>query len=280
MKLIAFSKHFKEKQPAELAAIAHQRGLDGWDLCVRPGYPVSPANAAATLVQTKRMFEAEGLDIPMVTGNFDLLAIDNPTARPLLAAMDTAGIRALKLGYWSFDPWKKDYWREVDRIRFALDGWQQLARQHNIRICYHTHSERCMGMDAGMIMHLLRGFDPRYIGAYIDPAHLLVEGEEFAVALAIVGQYLSLIALKDVLITREDKDGHGKAKLNWVGAPAGMVDWTTVLGDLARVAYDGPMSVHCEFVQANDQQFMEKVTKEIAFFRMITGKFWPLKTPQ
>ena len=78
-------------------------------------------------------------------------------------------------------------------------------------------------------------------------------------------------------MTREDAGGHGRRKTTFLQSGEGMVDWTTVLGDLARVAYDGPMSVHCEFVQATDPQFMEKVTKEIAFFRTMTGKYWPLK---
>lgn len=277
MKLIAFSKHFKEKSPQQLIDIAHQVKLDGWDLCVRPGYPVCPDNAGTELPAVARQMAAQGLEVCMVTGNFDLVTIDHPTTKPILTAMDRADIRFLKLGYFGFDPLKQDYWKEVERIRYALDGWQQLARQYNVRVCYHTHSERCMGLNGAALAHLVRGFDPKYIGAYIDPAHLVVEGEEFSVGLAMVREYLSLVALKDVLLTREEKDGHGKMKLNWLAAPGGMVDWTTVFGELVRVGYDGPISIHCEFAQPTDPQFMEKVSGEIAFFREITAKFWPLK---
>lgn len=277
MKLIAFTKHFKKFSPVQLIDIAHEAQLDGWDLCVRPGYPVNPDNAAIELPAVERQMAAQGLAIPMVTGNFDLKFPDHPTARPILSAMDKADIRFLKLGYYGFDPVKQDYWKEVEMVRFAFDGWQQLARQYNVKVCYHTHSERCMGLTCGAIMHLLRGFDPRYIGAYIDPAHLVVEGEEFPVGLAMVRDYLSLVAVKDVIITREEKNGHGKAKLAWLGAPAGMVDWTAVFEELVRVGYDGPISVHCEFVQETDPQFMEKVSKEVAFFRKETAKYWPLK---
>lgn len=277
MKLIAFSKHFKEKSPQELIAIAKQTGLDGWDLCVRPGYPVSPENAGTMLVEVNKMMQAEGLAIPMVTGNFDLLNIDHPTAKPTLEAMDKAGIRFIKLGYWMFDWNKEDYWRKVDTIRYALDAWQQVARTYNVRICYHTHSDRCMGVNAAALMHLLKGFDPKYIGAFIDPAHFVVEGEQFQFALAMVKEYLSLVALKDVLLTREESNGHGKMKLHWVGAPEGMVDWTTVFAELARVGFDGPMTVHCEFVKAEDPQFAQKVAAEIGFFRKATAAHWPLK---
>lgn len=46
MKLIMFSKMLKEKSPVELVTLAKEWGLDGYDLCVRPGYAVNPDNAA------------------------------------------------------------------------------------------------------------------------------------------------------------------------------------------------------------------------------------------
>jgi sugar phosphate isomerase/epimerase len=277
MQLIAFSKHFQDKTPAQLVEIAHANGLDGWDLCVRPGHPVNPDNAAQALPEAARLFAAAGLSLPMVTGNFDLLEPEHATARPLLAAMNRAGVRELKLGYYAFDPAKQDYWREVDRIRRAWEGWQRLAGEYEVRVNYHTHSNRCMGMTGGMLAHLLRGFDPRRIGAYLDPAHLLVEGEEFAVALAIVREHLSLVALKDVLLAREEASGHGRRAVAWVKAGEGMVDWTAVFAELARARFDGPMSVHCEFLAGSDPQFLPAARRECAFFRAATGCHWPLR---
>lgn len=266
MKLILFSKMLKEKSVPELADLALQLGLEGYDLCVRPGYPVSPDNAATELVKAVRLLGERGLAIPMVTGNFDLLLPDHPTATPLLAAMEQAEVRLLKLGYFGFDPLKQDYWQEVDRIRRALEGWEKLGASHGVKVCYHTHSHRCMGLNAGMMAHLLKGFDPRHIGAYLDPGHLVVEGEEFAVALAILKEYLSIVALKDVWRRRVEKNGHGAAQNEWVEAGQGMVDWGTVFADLNRSGFAGPLSVHCEFHCA-PEQFLGAVQREVQFFR-------------
>jgi sugar phosphate isomerase/epimerase len=114
--------------------------------------------------------------------------------------------------------------------------------------------------------HLLKGFDPRYIGAYLDPGHLLVEGEEFAVGLAILKEYLSIIALKDVWKRRVEKNGHGAAKNEWVEAGHGMVDWSEVFAHLKGMGYAGPLSVHCEFHCA-PEEFMGAVEREVQFFR-------------
>jgi sugar phosphate isomerase/epimerase len=195
MKLILFSKMLKEKSVAELAELAVSLRFDGFDLCVRPGYAVSPENAATALPEAAALLRRQGLDVPMVTGNFDLLAPDHPTARPLLAAMDKADVRLLKLGYFTFKPPALDYLAEVDRVRRIFDAWQPLARQYGVKICYHTHSDRCMGLNAGSLMHLLAGFDPACLGAYLDPGHMVVEGEAFDTALAMVRSHLAIVAV-------------------------------------------------------------------------------------
>jgi sugar phosphate isomerase/epimerase len=266
MELIVFSKAFKDRSVPELVALAQDYGVDGWDLCVRPEYAVSPENAATALPEAARLLAAEGLRIPLVTGNFDLLEPDHPTAEPILSAMDQADIRLLKLGYYHFDPATQDYWAEVDRVRKLLEGWQALGERYGVKILNHTHSNRCLGLNCSCLMHLLRGFDPRYLGAYLDPAHLLVEGEEFAVGLGMVKGYLSAIGMKDVALLREVKKGHGTRRNEWTPAGQGMVDWTTVFADLLAVGYDGPLSVHCEF-EVPAEEVDATLRREVRFFR-------------
>jgi sugar phosphate isomerase/epimerase len=266
MKLILFSKMLKEKSVAELAELAVSLRFDGFDLCVRPGYAVSPDNAATALPEAAALLRRQGLDVPMVTGNFDLLAPDHPTARPLLAAMDKADVRLLKLGYFTFKPPALDYLAEVDRVRRIFDAWQPLARQYGVKICYHTHSDRCMGLNAGSLMHLLAGFDPACLGAYLDPGHMVVEGEAFDTALAMVRSHLAIVAVKDVLLERVEKNGHGACKVHWVPAGKGMVDWSAVFADLRAAGYDGPLSVHCEF-EVPAGGFADAARREAAFFR-------------
>lgn len=266
MKLIIFSKSFREKNVEELIKLALGFEFDGYDFCVRPGYPVNPDNAGEKLVEAVKKFNREGLAIPMITANFDLLTPDHSTAEPIFSAMDKADVRLIKLGYFGFDPLKQDYWGEVDKIRKTLEGWQKLGQKYNVKICYHTHSARCMGLNCASLMHLLSGFDPKYLGAYIDTGHMVVEGEEFCVGAAMVKKYLSIIALKDVLLVREEKNKHGKKVCKWVTAGKGMVDWTAVFSELVRIGFAGPLSIHCEF-EVPEQDFITAVKEEISYFR-------------
>jgi len=218
-------------------------------------------------VQTAAAFAArEGLAIPMVTGHFDLLYPDQPVVEELLDAMNRANVRLLKLGYYRFDPTKQDYWKEVDHVRTALDGWQECSRKHGVRICYHTHSNRCMGLNCAALAHLIRGYDPACIGAFLDPCHMLLEGEAFDVGLAMVREHLSIVSLKDVRLVRKDKNGHGSVLHEMPLAGEGMVDWTAVFDELKRVGYNGPLTVHCEF-DVPGGQLEEAARHDAKFFR-------------
>ena len=274
MKLIVFSKAFRDRTVDQLIEMALEYGFDGYDLCVRPDYPISPDNAAKKLGEAVEKMRAAGLDIPMVTGSFDLLAADHPTAEPILAAMGQAGIGLIKLGYFSFDPLTQDYWQEVERIRRIFEGWQELGGKHNVKVCYHTHSGALMGRNCASLAHLIRGFDPRYIGAYIDTAHLVVDGEEFGAGAAMVKEHLSIVSVKDVLIARDDVNGHGSTRVSWLPAGKGMVNWTAVFDELARIRFDGPLSIHCEF-EVPQERFMDTVKDEIQFFKAQHERVWP-----
>ena len=271
MKLIVFSKMLQEKSIAELIELAQRHGYDGYDLAVRPGHPVNPDNAAAALPQAQTQMEQAGLQIGMVTGNFDLLTADHPLAEPLLAAMDSANVRLLKLGYFRFEPQTMDYWEQVEDVRRAFAAWEKLASIYNVKICYHTHSHYCMGLNAAALMHLLRDFDPAYLGAYLDPGHFAVDGEPFDFGLAMAREHLSILSVKDVLVERVEKNGHGAAKALWVAAGEGIVDWTAVFGELRRIEYDGFLSIHCEYDIDDEEDWFDTFVREVAFFRRMRG---------
>jgi sugar phosphate isomerase/epimerase len=266
MQLILFTKMLREKNVSELAELGREWGLDGFDLCVRTGYPVSPENATLALPEAVKFFKSRGLSVPMVTALGSLTSPDDPSVRPLMSAMDKAGVGLLKLGYFLFEPKKLDYLKEVQRVRGLFRGWQALAEEFNVKVCCHTHSDRCMGLNASGLMHLLEGFDPKRMGAYLDAAHLAIEGECFDTAAAMARGWLSLMALKDAKLTRVEKNGHGSLRMEWVPAGEGIVDWTFVFETLAAEGYDGPATIHAEFEGVASSR-EAAIAREVAFFR-------------
>ncbi len=267
MQLVFFSKSLADHDVDGLIRRARELGVDGYDLCVRPGHLISPDNAATELPRVARRLQEAGLSAPMVTGNFDLLLPDHPTALPILSAMEKAGINLLKLGYSRMDPVGFDYWAEVDRLRRALEGWEKLGREHGVRVCYHTHSGNFMGLNCAALMHLIKDRDPAWIGAYIDPGHMAINGEPFDLGLTMVHRHLAIVGLKDAMVTRVAAEDEGRAKSAFVEAGQGMVAWSAVFAGLRRVGFDGPLSIHAECEIRGREEFLAAAGRAAAYFR-------------
>ena len=267
MKLVFFSKTFKDKSIPDLVDAAHEFGFEGYDLCVRPGYAVNPENATSALPEAVKRLAADGFSVEMVTAPGDLVSPDHPWVEPLLGAMGESGIRLLKLGYAHFDPAREDYRQRVSEVRHALSLWEKLGERYGVKICYHTHSGMCLGLNCAALMHLVDGFDPKHIGAYIDPAHMLLNGEPFAFGVGMVREYLAIVALKDVLVSREPSGDEGKRRTRWVPAGEGCVPWSEVFAELARVGFDGPLTIHAEYQAETPEEHRAKLKPEVEYFR-------------
>lgn len=125
----------------------------------------------------------------------------------------------------------------------------------------------CLGLNCAALMHLIDGFDPRHIGAYIDPAHMLLNGEPFAFGVGMVRDYLAIVALKDVLVSREPSGDEGKRRAQWVPAGEGCVAWSEVFAELARVGFDGPLSIHAEYQAETPEEHLARLKPEVEYFR-------------
>ena len=274
MKITFFSKTLRSLDVDGLIAAGERLGLEGWDLAVRPGYVVNPDNVAEALPGAAQRLAAAGQPVLSITGNFDVLWPDMPGAIPLLKGMAAAGVPLLKLGYFIIDPAKQDYWAEVERIRQALAGWEKLGRAHGVKILYHTHSgQGFMGLNCAALMHLLKDFDPQYIGAYLDPGHMLIDGEPFPFGLAMAKQYLAMIALKDfrphLQVAPNEPLAQGALDWECVMAGQGGVKWNTVFAELAALGFQGPCSVHAEFEAPKHAPhlFMEMARADVTYFK-------------
>lgn len=255
MQIIHFSKIFPDADALELIRIARITGAEGYDLTVRPGYAVGPDNVEelAALVKTLR---AENLAVPMITAPGDFLSPQDERALRYLKAMAAAQVPLIKLGYFTFDP-QRDYWEAVDEIRRELEGWEKLAKEYGVTVCYHTHSGACMGQNASSLAHLIHGFNPQYIGGYLDPGHLQVCGEPFPFAAAVIADQLKIVALKDFLTPSR----------RLVPGGEGHVNWDEVFAVLAERSFDGPLTVHTEFELPEGEARLPAVAKEIAYFK-------------
>ena len=241
MKFIMFTKHLEGLDIPGIMEALKSVGVEGADLCTRPGYPVDPDNVDKELPKVAKQFADEGLCIPLVTTPGDFISADIDYAERMYAGCGEAGVANIKLGYWH---WREDnptYWEHVDIIRKELEKFSALSEKYGPKTCIHTHSGRDMGLNASSAMHLVKGFDPKHVGVFADTGHISICGEPIDMALDIVRDYLSVMAFKDLLRRPGDRGG------SVIRMGEGFVDWKTTLKTLKKLNFDGPVSFHSEY---------------------------------
>ena len=246
MKFIMFTKHLQGLDVPDIVEALQSVGVEGADLCVRPGYPVNPENVHTALPAVAKQFAAHGLSIPLVTTPGDFVRPEIDYAERLYAACGKAGVGHIKLGYWHWSP-ERDYWQDVEAIRAHLAGFQELSRRYGVQTCIHNHSGHSMGLNSSAVMHLVKGFDPRYIGVFADPGHLSIVGEPIEMALDIVREYLSVVSFKDLMRQRILRDGQVTWRTHVVRLGHGFGDFPALLRTLQEMDFRGPVSFHSEY---------------------------------
>ncbi len=246
MHIVLNSKFFQALSVADLAATARALGFDGIDVSVRPGHPVNPANVEAALPQAVTIWKAQGLICPLATAPVTLVKPDAPEVEPLYAGCAAAGVPRVKIGFFPFAP-GAEYWTLVDAARRALEGFARVGEKHGVQTVYQVHSGPVLGSNCAGVMHLLRGLEPRWVGAYPDLGHMLLDGEDYPMGLAMVREYLSMVAVKDAYHAPQPAGSEPPFLPRFVRLGSGAVNWRRALGALKALGFDGAFSVHTEY---------------------------------
>jgi len=271
MQSVMFTKHLEGFDLEQIIAGIQRVGIDGADLCVRPGYPVNPENCRTDLPAAAKRFADEGLGIAIVTtpGDFTDASVDY--AEDMFAACGEAGVPAIKLGYWN---WKEDvgYWKLLDDCRAKMEGFAKLAAKHGVKACVHNHSGNTMGLNSCAAMNIVKGFDPAHVGIFTDVGHLSLVGEQIPMAIDTAWDYIQMFALKDLLWWNEPGKLDAARKLKVVPFGYGMVEWGRFISTLQARGYDGALSFHCEYGGYPPESVLDQATIDVRFFRALWDK--------
>jgi len=262
-----FTKHLEGWDLGRIIAGLKSAGVDGADLCVRPGYPVTPENAPTELPAAARRFADEGLCIPLITTPGDFTDATMDYARPLFEACAEAGVKLVKLGYWYME--EGGYWATVDRIRRRLEGFCALAEQTGVKPIIHNHSGGTMGLNSSSVMNLVRGFDPSLVGVFADVGHLSIVGEPYPMAFDIVRDYLSAVAFKDLVRQRFIENGKPVWRIDVWPLGMGYGDFPLVMKLLRDMAFAGPISFHCEYGNLPPESVVDQCRIDVRFIKAI-----------
>lgn len=260
MRYIYFTKLLQSLKIPELIAFLKEVGLDGADMAVRPGFPVTPENVGTELPAVVKTFKDEGLVIGLVTAPTNASDPEAAGMRATFEACGKAGIPAIKIGYF---PYKEKFDTTLGDARKTLAGFAKLAEKTGVKACYHTHSGNNLGNNCAGLRLLLQDLDPHYIGAIFDTGHTAINGGPPRMEMDLIRSWLSLVSIKDMLWEKQ-KDVW---QAHVVPAGTGIIRWTEVAQGLRETNFNGTISLHGEY-ETKDLAERKKLAKEeLAFLK-------------
>jgi sugar phosphate isomerase/epimerase len=234
--LAVFVKPWPE--PLELlAARVAAWGVEGIELPVRPGFPVTPDNAAMALPAAVRLFKNHGLEIFSVAGDPD---------EALIHACAAAGVRLIRLcprvpvgmSYPQAEAgWKRHYTALVPALEAT-----------GVTLGLQNHCDEFLP-HAMALRDLCSAFDPRHVAAVWDAAHAALSGEPPDIGLDLVQPCLRMVNLKNACWRRVNRPEAEVAdwRIHWAPGPEGIASWPRVARELARRRYAGPVCLTAEY---------------------------------
>src|SRR5262245_12032156 len=118
MRYVYFTKTLQKLSVKDLVDFCKDTGLQGLDMAVRTGYPVTPDNAAKALPEAARALKDAGLVIGLVSAPTGLTDPESKAATTIFDACAKAGVPTVKIGYFAYKPPFDDALKTA-RIRLA-----------------------------------------------------------------------------------------------------------------------------------------------------------------
>lgn len=262
MQFVLFTDNLSDLSIAQACAGAKSSGFDGLDLTLRPGGHVLPASAEVGLSEAKRVADAAGISIPMISTA--LTDEESPHAEAIFAAAAHYGARRLKVGYWPYRPFGT-LRAQVDEVRRRLARLARLGRKYQVLPCVHCHSGRLVASGGPMLYLILKDFDPSEVGAYVDPMHMSIEGglAGWEMGLDLLAPWIALVGVKNYRWRPAARDGRGQQRYRWEYCPVadGQAPLPEFFDILRNLKYDGIVSLHSEY--KGESSFRRLTTPEL-----------------
>jgi sugar phosphate isomerase/epimerase len=243
-------------------------GFDGADLTVREEGYVLPEEVIRRLPEAVKIFQAKGLRVPMITTS--VTNANEGHAREIFGAASECGIKYMKLGYWGYGGFGKIK-DQMRQMRDDLEGIYALSKEHGVNSAVHIHSGNYLSADAAVLSMLLQGYDPHYLGAYIDPGHMAVEGglAGWRMGMDLLQGAIRMVAVKDFGWFREMGSGPGQKgwRADIVPLSEGLVPWPEVFNHLHEIGFDGPVSIHSEYEHLPFDGLIRQTKEDLKYLR-------------
>lgn len=264
MEIVIFSKMFQKLPLLEFASVMADIGFEGVDLTVRPGGYITPEEVEEKLPEAIDILKSKGLSVPMITTS--IVDANEPYAEETFKTASECSVKYLKLGYWLYKGFGK-LKTQIEAARKSLKEIEKISRKYNITAVIHTHSGMFLSAEPAVVLEILRDFNPDFVGAYVDPGHMVVEGglAGWLMGMDMLNDRIRMVAVKDFAWIKRDNSWRAEV----VPLGEGLVPWRMVFEILKRMDFKGPISIHCEYEEMPLREIIEQARKDLNYVRNI-----------
>jgi sugar phosphate isomerase/epimerase len=252
-----FVKPWKSLQLPELASHVRRLGFEWIELPVRPGFLCEPESIEQSLPEVARVLREEGVNVLNITTALPL------SDERLYASSVSAGIHMNRVMFNRQEG--ENYWEAEQRARAQLDTALPFCEKYDYQIGVQNHSGGYVPVNAMGMHHLVKDYEPRYVGAIWDPAHNALEGEDPEPALDMVSSHLCVVNLKNAFWQRENDPEAEEARwrVTWAPGRQGRASWPRVATKLKLMSYQGPLCLSAEY--STPEKVDELIVQDLAY---------------
>jgi len=160
-----------------------------------------------------------------------------------MAAAQVLGAPAIRVG--AADGGGDDLNAAFDAARKSWDAVERLAGQTGVKAVVETHHGTIVPT-ASAVRRFVEGRSPGRVGVLYDPGNMVWEGHErYDYALQLIRPWLAHVHVKNACPFVAGADEYQRLvwQYKWCALRAGVVDWPAVVEALARVGYEGCLSL-------------------------------------
>lgn len=261
-KFALFTKPWPQLSLPALAQHVRRLGFRWIELPVRPGFQVEPQAISSDLPRARQILADAGVGILNITAD---LPLDDERLYAACAECD------IPLNRVMFKVQGRPYWQAEAEARRQLEAALPLCQQYGVKLGVQNHSNAYVPVNAMGQYHLLKDYDPQYIGAIWDPAHNALEGAAPELALDIIAKQVLIVNLKNAYWRRVSGPEAAVAnwQIYWTSGPQGRASWQAVANKLQAMGYSGPLCFSAEYTNEADTDRL--ITQDLAFASTIFG---------
>lgn len=261
--ICAFVKFIQSLGHERLAETIRQLGFDGIEATVRPGGQVEPERVEEDLPKLAEALKAHDVDLTIMTTRIS--RADDPLTEKVLRTAKSLGVTCYRMDQYRYDL-SRPVTAQLDELRPVVRDLVALNRELGMQGLYQNHAgAQYVGASIWDLHTLLGDISPEEIGVAFDIRHATVEG-------GLTWPVLwNLIEPRTRSIFVKDFRWEGRRVEN-VPLGQGQVDPSFFAKTLKRSDFQGPISLHVEYLQQSGaDENVAALREDLSTLRQLLG---------